>query len=182
MQGGRILTQEIRLNVGCGRDLLPGWVNCDYVTGPGVDRVFDASKRFPFPDDSVDRILISHVLEHIFNWPDTILECHRVLKLGGEIEIRVPYGVGWHNADPHHVRFFWPGTMDHFIEGADSNVSALDPIAKKKMFDLKKLEVRRIFWYGWHLKKYLHVGSLYGRRYTFPIGKKAEIVWVLRKV
>lgn len=55
-------------------------------------------------------------------------------------------------------------------------------IAARKLFDLEKLEVRRIFWFQWHLKRYLRIGYFVGRRYRFPFGKKAEIVWVLRKV
>lgn len=105
------MADGMRLNIGCGKDIREGWLDCDFVAEPEVDRVFDASKQFPFQDESIDEILMSHVLEHIFNWLDTLLECHRVLRKGGRIEIRVPYGVGWHNADPHHVRFFWPGTM-----------------------------------------------------------------------
>ena len=139
------MADGMRLNIGCGKDIREGWLDCDFVAEPEVDRVFDASKRFPFQDESIDEILMSHVLEHIFNWPDTLLECHRVLRKGGRIEIRVPYGVGWHNADPHHVRFFWPGTMDHFIQGPTQGASALGTIAARKLFDLEKLEVRRIF-------------------------------------
>lgn len=175
------MPEFVRLNIGCGKNMLPGWLNCDLIAGPGVDRVFDAAKKFPFPDDSVDSILLSHVLEHIFNWPDTVLECHRVLKKGGVLEIRVPYGVGWHNADPHHVRFFWPGTMDHFLTGREESTSALCTITERKLFNLNSMEIQRIFWYGWHLKRYLRIGALYGKRYKFPLGKKAEIIWIMTK-
>jgi len=173
----------MKLNIGCGKDIKPGYLNCDYKLGIGVGRVFDASKSFPFDDSSCEEVYISHVLEHIFNWPETLLECHRVLKLGGQFEIRVPYGIGWHNSDPHHVRFFSPGTMDLFTQQVTGTTyRGLDLYSQKPMFKLIKLEVRRIFWFGWHLEHYLGIKWLSGKRYRFPIGRKAEIRWILEKI
>ena len=62
-------TPPVRLHLGCGRDIMPGWVNVDHVALPGVDVIADldacARTRLPFEDDSVGEIRMSHVLEHM---------------------------------------------------------------------------------------------------------------------
>lgn len=169
----------MKLNLGCGKDIKKGWLNCDYLPGEGVDKVFDASEPFPFDANIFDEVLASHVLEHIQNWPDVILECHRVLKPNGMLEVRVPYGIGSHNYDPTHVRFFWPNSLDNFF--VKPKTTSNEPYAQRKLFDLIYFRVRRIFWFRQYLIKYLKVRSL-ENKYDFPLGIKVEIIWRLRKV
>lgn len=80
------------VNLGCGRRVHPQWVNFDFVASvPGV-RQADLRKGIPLPDQSVDAIYHSHVLEH-FSRPDgerLLKECCRVLKPGGTIRVVVP--------------------------------------------------------------------------------------------
>jgi hypothetical protein len=43
-------------------------------------------------------------------------ECHRILKPGGALRLRVPvFGSPWHLIDPTHVRGFHPLNFDYFI-------------------------------------------------------------------
>lgn len=168
----------MKLNVGCGKDIKTGWINCDFKQGPGVDRVFDVSQvPIPFEDNSVDEILVCHVLEHIQNWEMVVLEFHRVLKPGGVLTVRVPYGVTF---TPFHVRFFMPETFDAFID-LQPYEQCCQFMFKSPLFKLEKKEVRRAFWFGWHLNHYLGIKALNGKRYTFPMGKKMEIYWKLIK-
>jgi hypothetical protein len=53
---------KIRLNLGCGDQLLPGWTNCD-LHNPAAEKHFDAS-HVPYPNDSVDEIAAYHLIEH----------------------------------------------------------------------------------------------------------------------
>lgn len=77
------------LNLGCGLSKRPGWLNVDLYGDP--DMVMDIDKTpWPFEDESFHRIYASHVFEHLDNWWDAFVECSRVLKAGGELEIRVP--------------------------------------------------------------------------------------------
>lgn len=83
--------KPIRLNVGCGKDIRTGYINIDFEPAEGVDMVIDISKcKLPFKDNSVDEILLSHVLEHIPNRYKFIMECWRVLKPNGILHVKLP--------------------------------------------------------------------------------------------
>ena len=102
----------LRLNIGCGLKILPGYVNCDYIDGSGVDEVFDVTKRIPYPSSSVDEILVEGVFGHIFSWHQTPMnEIYRVLKPGGVVRISEVCGF---SHDPFHVRYFFSDTMKMF--------------------------------------------------------------------
>ena len=47
-------------------------------------------KRLPYPDNSVELTLCSHILEHLHNFPDLMNELHRVTKPGGVLTVFVP--------------------------------------------------------------------------------------------
>ena len=59
----------LKLNLGCGRTILDGWINVDAVALPGVDVVADLDRcrtaPLPFDDASAGEFLLSHVLEHL---------------------------------------------------------------------------------------------------------------------
>jgi SAM-dependent methyltransferase len=104
------------LNIGCGTDIRPGYINLDRVALPGVDVVWDITKfPYPFENDYFTTILLINVLEHI---PDTIKvmeELYRLCKPGATLTIRVPY---WNSTQQHtditHVRSFSEFSMDYF--------------------------------------------------------------------
>lgn len=81
---------SLKLNVGCGKAKLPGWVNIDIE--PGADLVMDVRKRLPFDDNSVDFIYNEHFLEHItFEGGEKVLrEFRRCLKKKGVLCIAMP--------------------------------------------------------------------------------------------
>lgn len=80
-----------KLHLGCGSNYLDGWFNTDLY--PDSKRThINATKRFPFPDNSFDFIFSEHMIEHI---PYTgaynmLSECYRVLKPGGTLRIVTP--------------------------------------------------------------------------------------------
>jgi len=114
-------TPALRLNLGCGRNILAGWTNVDWMALPGVDVVADLgacrTTPLPFADDSVDEFLLSHVIEHI---PDSLAlmqELHRIARPGAKAWIRVPHGASddaWE--DPTHVRAYFPGSFGYFSQ------------------------------------------------------------------
>jgi ubiquinone/menaquinone biosynthesis C-methylase UbiE len=77
---------------------------------------------WPTPDDSVDAIRASHILEHVPAGQERIdifNEAHRVLRPGGVFEVILPLMTGsWHAiADPTHVSF-WCRESFHYFTGA----------------------------------------------------------------
>ncbi len=79
----------MKLNVGCGRARLHGYVNAD-IAGR-ADARMDA-RRLPVKDNSLDEILASHVLEHL-GYLDSIIalsEFYRALKNDGKLIVEMP--------------------------------------------------------------------------------------------
>lgn len=110
-----------KLNVGCGRNILPEWVNLDFAALPGVDIVHDlercAELPLPLDDDSVDEFLLSHVVEHIRNTLPLMQELYRVAKPGAKAIVRLPHGASddaWE--DPTHVRSYFPQSFGYFSQ------------------------------------------------------------------
>lgn len=82
----------LRLHIGCGTNVLPGWINIDRVRrAAGVVTGIDAA-ALPFPDGSVTAILAEHVFEHFSFAEERAVwqEMARVLRPGGELVIEVP--------------------------------------------------------------------------------------------
>lgn len=80
------------LNVGSSHRAYPGFENIDRERGPGV-RVLDVRLGLPYPNDSVEVIVCSHVLEHFHPFkelPFVLNEFRRVLQPGGTLRLAVP--------------------------------------------------------------------------------------------
>lgn len=161
----------MRLNLGCGKDVKGGWLNVDIHPGPGITHVHDLRAPLPWPDNSVDEILCSHVLEHIIEYESVIVECHRVLRPKGVLEVRAPYGIDY---SPYHVRYFGPQTLDAFIR--NNNWADAKTLDWTPLFDLLERRIDRKHLGEWHMQHYL------GRAVRIPIGKRWQIVWRLEKV
>lgn len=105
-----------KLHIGCGNQILPGWINHDLVPLPQVDVVFDLT-QFPWPLETsrFDEILMAHVLEHLPDTVKTLEEMHRISAPGAKITIRVPY---WNSpdmmTDPTHKAFFNEHSFEYF--------------------------------------------------------------------
>lgn len=111
----------MRLNIGCGRKSLPGWVNVDVAPIEGVDVVADlercAEAPLPFADDSAGDFLLSHVIEHVRNTLALMQELHRIARPGARMVVRCPHGASddaWE--DPTHVRAFFPDSFHYFSQ------------------------------------------------------------------
>jgi hypothetical protein len=105
-----------KLNVGCGNEILRGYVNLDIAELPGVDVVHDLNKLpWPFEDNRFEEIRIIHVLEHL---PDTVRimeELWRISNAGCKVIVCVPYWNSWRSVgDPTHVKGFHQKTFDFF--------------------------------------------------------------------
>lgn len=82
----------VRLHLGCGKNILPGYINVDKVDFPGISYKWDICMGIPLDDNSVDYVASQDLLEHIppENKVFVINEIWRVLKPGGIMEHNVP--------------------------------------------------------------------------------------------
>ena len=110
--------EEIKIDLACGDRKKDGFVGVDIAPISGVDIVFDIQTYpWPFEDNSVDEVYCSHYMEHI---PHDIKnpndnrdgfiqfmdELYRILKVGGKVNITVPYYTSMRAfQDPTHQRF-----------------------------------------------------------------------------
>jgi len=106
---------KVKLNLGCGGQVVPGWTNVDYAVGARLAKLpifgalvrslglFDVSwdrsiviqdlrRPLPWPDESVDVIYASHILEHFSRdeGKDLLAECRRLLRPNGILRVLVP--------------------------------------------------------------------------------------------
>lgn len=80
----------MNLHLGCGEVYIQGWINID-LHNAKADVKADC-KAIPYPDNSADMVLASHLLEH-FDFKEAFVvlaEWKRVLKPGGMLIIEVP--------------------------------------------------------------------------------------------
>ena len=105
----------MKLNLGCGFSKLGGYHNVDRFPECTPDEVVDLECfPWPWPDDSVDEVVMTHVLEHLGAETEVFFnifrELYRVCQHGAALRITVPHPR--HDtfiADPTHVR---PITID----------------------------------------------------------------------
>ena len=79
-----------KLHIGCGPQILQGWVNVDNVKYPGVDKVLDVTKGLPFKDASF--VFAEHFIEHLA-YSDALAlmrECRRILRNDGVLRLSTP--------------------------------------------------------------------------------------------
>lgn len=108
----------LRLNLGCGRERLDGFVNVDLY---GDCFIHDLNVRpWPWMDNSVGEVVMHHVLEHL---PDTISvmkELYRVCSDGAKVHVAVPHprSDDYLN-DPTHCSPITPGVLMCFSKKAN---------------------------------------------------------------
>jgi predicted SAM-dependent methyltransferase len=111
---------SLRLHLGCGSTVVPGWVNIDkspsivlarvpglrrallamrVLTPAQADAVFpsgivraDVRRGLAYPDGSARYVYSSHMIEHMARWQGLALvrECARVLAPGGILRLATP--------------------------------------------------------------------------------------------
>ncbi len=82
----------MKLHIGCGKIILPDWVNLDIQPSQGVDIVDDARVLSKIKNDSCDIIYACHILEHISRneVQGVVNKWHSKIKPGGSLRIAVP--------------------------------------------------------------------------------------------
>lgn len=128
-----------KLNLGCGLDIRKGWINVDSVNSEGVDVVFDLNKYpYPFKSNTIDVIYAAHIMEHLDNARDFIIELHRISKNGSKIVILTDHysngSLAW--GDLEHKRVFSCHTFDNYDGSIRMSSQSISPI-KFKIINIK---------------------------------------------
>lgn len=136
----RFLRAGSLLEIGCGRgELLELARNagfkvygCDLQRSPALDAAIKlhlgAMDDSPFPDRSFDCVVMRNTLEHLFDPARELETCHRLLKPGGFLYLKVPngdYEHGWRCrlmmrqshvfGPPWHLSYFTPATLRRLL-------------------------------------------------------------------
>lgn len=79
----------MKVNAGCGKRILPGYVNVDLQGSPDI--VADL-RVIPLEDGCASEVFSAHVIEHFFLWevPDLLREWRRLLAPRGLLVIECP--------------------------------------------------------------------------------------------
>lgn len=109
----------MRLNLGCGSDIIAGYVNVDMVqTAPEVVTHDLDVAPWPWETGSCELICALDVFEHVDKPLVFMNEAWRVLQVGGVLQIRTPHYTAEHAfTDPTHRRFPTQHTWDYWIPG-----------------------------------------------------------------
>ena len=107
------------LDLGCGRNKVPGSIGVDRYPVKGVDVVHNLDAYpYPFRAESFDEIYARHVIEHVDSVVCFMAELHRLASKGARITIHTPhysYMGSWR--DPTHRWHFSCYSFEYFEEG-----------------------------------------------------------------
>jgi SAM-dependent methyltransferase len=137
-----------RLHLGCGTQVLDGYVNVDVVPAPGVV-VCDVSLGLPYPDGVFDEVLAVDFLEHIApaRTIHVMNEVWRVLAPDGRFRIHVPAAPGITAfQDPTHVSFWNEETFTYYEDGHPRRERYGVSYGVRARFRRRRLRRRRNLW------------------------------------
>jgi len=109
-----------KINLGCGNRPLDGYENYDKFPRNDKIKFIDLdSLPLPFEDNSIDEVLLYHVLEHLSIGPLEFMgEITRIIKVDGILYVRLPI---WSNR-LQHIRFFHSKNyLSELTQGAGKN-------------------------------------------------------------
>lgn len=110
------------LDIGCGLNKYPGSTGMDQVDLPNVDIVHNL-EAFPWPisDNSYDKVVAFHSLEHTSNILGVLSEISRILKPKGTLHVRVPHFTSDNfYSDLTHKTFFSIRSFNNFVKSNSS--------------------------------------------------------------
>jgi len=113
----------VKLNLGCGKRQLSGYINIDINPDLKPDIIRDITRGLPFEDNTIDEIVCKDFIEHISMGEDLIFvmnEMYRVLKPEGILQMLIPHTYSYGAfCDPTHKSFwnqesikYWTGQFD----------------------------------------------------------------------
>ncbi len=145
----------MKLNLGCGQYKLAGYLNLDSSPVCEPDQVLDLEQLpWPFPDNSCEDMVLSHVLEHLGERLETYLgiwkEIYRVCAPQALVKVTVPHPR--HDLfliDPTHIRPILPESLMMLSKARNlewkQNGVADTPLGLYLDVDFEVTDVRYVF-------------------------------------
>jgi predicted SAM-dependent methyltransferase len=110
------------LDIGCGKCKTREAIGIDVSKECDINILYDCNLPLPIKDNTVDKIILSHVIEHLDEPIKMIEEAHRVLKDGGILVVGVPHVSSYAAfTDPTHKKYFAIRYMDYFTQSHHLN-------------------------------------------------------------
>jgi len=128
------------LDVGCGNGDLIGWMKeygwrtfgveigknaCEHAGKKGINVYCGQLKEASYPSSFFDVIIMNHVIEHVFDPAEVLMECGRILKPKGLLIVDCPnfecydsklFGNNWASlAVPTHLYQYPKGTLEGLL-------------------------------------------------------------------
>jgi len=136
------------LDLGCGKDKLPGAVGMDMNLASHADVIHDLDERpWPFEDNRFEHVRAQDVLEHVADFMGVMEEIHCVCRAGASVLVRMPFmsSVNF-TTDPTHRRAGTSSTFDYF----DPESTLGQYSYSKAHFKLREFHYGR-FYHGSHV-------------------------------
>jgi SAM-dependent methyltransferase len=98
------LAPPLLLDVGCGLNKHPGAIGVDRNRDTAADVIADIDRgTLPFRENTFEKVLVVHVIEHVADVIATLEEVHRVARPGGRIIVETPHYTDFSSfCDPTH--------------------------------------------------------------------------------
>lgn len=139
--------EPIKLNLGCGKKHVEGYVGID-IREDGQEILWDITKGIPLPDNSVEEIISSHVVEHISmdDIDSLIKEMIRVSRNGAVWAISCPHADSLQAYYACHVSLWderrWEAIVEDMSAYEGGNLELIDN--RKRAFEIiTRLKVRK---------------------------------------
>ncbi len=130
------MSKKQKINIGAGRKVLKGWDNLDNHRKFGANIIADLEKPLKIKSETYDYVLFENTLEHMKDPLKVMEEIFRITKVGGKIDVVVPYGrETWDSID--HKKEYWVTTLITLIDSGD-----FDSDIKGKVIKIKFLTNR----------------------------------------